>query len=489
MQTRRAVQRSQEQIISVMENLQEAIEDDLKSWRQVDGKPTKEPAFEDIPTLRQASQKAYYRNAHGKGLIGTMVKFIIGAGVIIDFSEKDKEKLKSIVFWFGKFKRNIRWFSFLKEIARRLFRDGEVFLHKIPVKNKPLTFKFIDPAYILDEGIKRDKNDAETTISYMITPGNGVNPYELEADEVIHIAWDADRNMKRGRPFLEVQFPLLTKLDKWMDARIVLSIIRTNVALVREVQGSPMDLARIRSTQQTQRSTGTETNKAKMLRPGSILSSTPGVKWSMLSPNLDARDASEDGKMLKLGMAAGAGLPDVFVTGDFSNSNYASTVVSQNPAIRLFEETQNFLSEYIYSIVLAAIEDGIEQGRINAKVTEGEDGEKTYDIDTDFEVRFPPMLKRDLAQETNAYKVLNEMGVMSKRTVALLSGLNPDQEFEQLEEEKKNGQGPVVQQKTNGLANGTANGALSTDPTISHRKALAPKTPAERKPRQNVAAK
>lgn len=475
MNSQSIVQRTQEQAMLVMENLlAESIQDDMKGWDQIGGKDLTTLGFkEDIPTLRLESQRSYYRVAHGRGMIRTMVKFVIGAGVIVDFAEKDKTKLEGILQWWKRFKKDIRWFSFIVEVVRRAFRDGEVFLRKVPRPGKPLAFKFIDPGHVPDDGIKRDPQDAETTISYLIRPGNGIEETTVDASEIIHILLDADRNMKRGRPFLEVQFPLLTKFAKWLDARMVLSYIRTNVALVREVQGSPMDLSRLRSQYQTTRS-GTEANKTKMLKPGSILTATPGSKISMLSPNLDARDAATDGRNLQLAMAAGAGLPDVYVTGDYAQTNMASTVVAQNPAIREFEFAQLFFAEYFTDIVDAVLLDGVEQGKIKAAKTE-ENGEESLSVDLDFEIKYPPLIKRDLAQEVSAYQILNQMSALSVRTITLRVGENPDAEQAQIALEKEQGIGPQEPPK-----------GLTSDPTINHRKAIAPKGPAERKPRQNV---
>ena len=631
MHSHSVMQQAQAQVLTYVENLRESIQDDMAGWSQVGGKNLDTLNFrEDIPTLRLESRKSYYRTPHGRGMIRTMVKFVIGAGVIIDFAEKDPKKLENILKHWKKFKKNIKWFSFLEEFVRRTFRDGEVFLRKIRKKGEPLSFRFIDPDYILDEGIQADPNDAETIQYYVIKGKDGAADVKVDAADIIHLKLDADRNMKRGRPLLEVQFPLLTKFAKWLEARMVLSQVRTSVALVREVQGSPMDLSRMRSNMAANRTTTNETNKAKMLRPGSILSSTPGSKWSMLSPNLDARDASTDGRNLQLSMAAGSGLPDVFVTQDFANSNFAchsedteilttlgwvrweklnyadyvatwnlssgkiefqhptkihsfpykgflyvhegkfavtpnhemivadypakkdhdaellspsfykkvqiqhlnqsrfylppiknepsqildvsllkkepyegmvwcatvpngslitrrdgkplisgnSTVVSQNPAIREFEYAQNIFAEPLSDIVESVILDGMEQGKIPAKrISSATDDEVEFDINTDFEIKYPPLIKRDLAQEVSAYKTLNDMRALSLRTITLRIGEDPDAERMQIEEEDSQGLTPPAPKNTP---------APVVDNTVNHRKAIAPKGPAERKPRQNV---
>jgi len=821
---------------TVSKMLNEAIKDDMDGWDKIGGTDYANLKFgEDTSRLREESQIAYYRKPHGRGIIRTFVKFIIGAGVVVDFSEKDPEKLKAIIQWWKKFTKNIKWFSFIVEIVRRAFRDGEVFILKVRRKerNKTITFRFVDPAKIPDKGIHLVEGDAETVESYDIEWS--INKREtIPAADMIHFKLDADRNMPRGRPALEVQFPLLTKFAKWLDARMVLNYIRTSVALVREVQGSPMDLARLRGGYQANRSTGGETNKMKTLRPGSILSTTAGSKWSMLSPNLDARDAAMDGRNLQLAMAAASGLPDVFVTGDYAQSNFAchseetevltdqgwmffsqitinnrlatrnpqngylefqkaqhilsfpydgdlyffegkrtsfavtpnhemivapyrtskkyfakngeipesayaktqiqelnpsgfyllpvrvkwegryqekvkifrdmsvdtdlwmefigyvitdgcitesknsveigqetgwkadkierclhklqipfrkkfrptrgkwkaltifqvgnndfrqflcqsigtiegsystqkhlpefiwdlcpqhlhclldalifgdggeykrhpgstqrvfnttsprladevqrlalmlgfatklsvvepqpsyedgydrhrcfrihigdshpqilkapliqkehysgtvwcatvpngslitrldgkplisgnSTVVSQNPAIREFEMAQNLFIEVFSEIIDEVLADGIEKGIIPAtkQSDSSSDDEEFTDIDLGYEIKYPPLIKRDLATDTSAHKTMNEAGVLSKRTWALLGGLNPDTEFTQIEDEG----GPPKKEKT------PADQELTADPTINHRKAIAPKSPADRRPRQNV---
>ena len=456
--------RIQNQIYSALEAVQGILEPELQGWSSVAGGKTQKssPLEEtreilDLATLREESLLAYYRKPHGRVVIRNLVKFIFGAGVVVDFQEKHPETLAIILAWCKLFEKKNKWRKFLREIGTRGFRDGEVFIRRFPQEEGPPILRFIDPIKISDTDIVTDESDVETVIRYK------VGGKDIDAEFIKHIKLDVDANVKRGIPILTADLPYLTKYEKWLEARMVLNIIRTSVALVREVQGSPTDLTRIRSAQRSNRSDARETNKAQMLRPGTILSGTPGVKYSMLSPNLDAKDAGEDGKHILRGVAAGAGFPDVFVTSNYEGSNFASTVVSQNTGIREFEDWSGFFGEDLEDIVDWVLMDGIKK-KIIPKVVEDEDGVRP--LNPNVIISFPPLIRRDLGQENTAYESMHNNRVISRRTWGIKMGFDPDLENRLIADEEENDPMPNTPQNGNGK------------PT--------PKRVEDRQPRQNV---
>jgi hypothetical protein len=141
-----------------------------------------------------------------------------------------------------------------------------------------------------------------------------------------------------------------------------------------------------------------------------------------------------------------------------SGANFASTVIAQNPAVREFEEIQQMLMEQFAELVDWFILDGLLKEQFPSEVTD-ENGIRPVDLD--FDITFPPILRRDVAQESAAYATLNERGVISKRTWALKMGLDPDLEQKYIDEEG--------------------------GPSVSVDKAKAPpKRVQDRNPRQNV---
>lgn len=470
----RRVSAYQARMATMIETLHDTLDPQMAGWTLVGGeKGTQLYGVELTPAsldeLRRQSRIAYRKNPHGKNVINTHVKFTLGKGTLIDFEEKNERALGALKGWWAKVTKAVKWFSFQREFGIRALRDGEVFVRRFPNKEGPMHIRFVDPEKIssvdpkITFGIETEPDDVETVVSYRITRSVGKEE-TVPSEEIVHFKIEADRNEKRGRPFLESILPLFTKYDKWVDARMVLSIVRTSVALIREVQGSTTDLLRIRSAQASAKSSSSETDKAKMLRPGTIITTTPGVKYNMVSPNLEARDAAIDGRNLKLDMAAGAGLPDSLVTMDFSGQNFASSVIAQNPAIRGFEESENLFSEPFSVIIDWFLIDGLEKGEI-PNLVEEEDG-TVRPINLDYDIAYPPLLKRDLRQETEAWDIMHQSGIASLRTWSLAMGLDPDQERKFMEEEME------------------LMAAMLSKPKTKAKRA--PKRAEDKEPRQNV---
>ena len=311
-------QRITDSAMLMIENLRDQLDPQMKDWMPTgtsgDAMPREVNA--DPSTLREQSKRAFYQEPHGKVVIRNMVKFIIGSGTIINWNEKNEQKLQSVLKWWKKSTKSIKWFSFQREYVTRFFRDGEVFVRKFATEEEPLKLRFIDPALISDDDIITDPSDSQTVIKYIMRV-NG-QPIEIPAEEIHHLK-NADANVKRGRPILESALPYIAKYKKWLEARMVLNIVRASVAIVQEVQGTSTDLLRLANKQKAS-DRGKDGDRTKMLQPGTIIRGTPGSKYSMLSPNLDAKDASEDGRTIQLAIAASAGFPDTFITGDYCHS-------------------------------------------------------------------------------------------------------------------------------------------------------------------------
>lgn len=451
----------EERALSLIESLHDQLDPEMQGWTFAggigaasDSSKTVEPA--DLDTLRRESRKAYYKHPYGKNIVNSYVKFVIGKGIIIDFQEKNKEILDTITRWWKQFKKLNRWFSLQREAVIRSLRDGEFFLRRFLLPGSPPTLRFIDPEHVrssdpsISDGIESAPDDSEHILAYHVIQGMKFS--RIPADEILHFKMGVDRNVKRGRPLLESMLQYLTKYDKWLEARIVLNLVRTSFALVRHVKGAPTNLATLRSATAANKTTTNETDKAKMLRPGTIISATPGVEYEMIGPNLEARDAAQDGRTILMALCAGSGLPDVFVTLDFAQANFASTVTAQNPAIRTFEEHQEIYTEPFSTLIDWCLEEGIAQGVIPATA------------DLEHEIAYPPLLKRDLLNEVSAWEKMMSLGIATGRTASLNLGLDPDQEQEIRDEED----------------------IPNTPPEKPKKTTLPPKRVEDRKPRDQV---
>jgi hypothetical protein len=271
-----------------------------------------------------------------------------------------------------------------------------------------------------------NKKDPTTVARYHVRQCQGdKDGFFIKGVDMTQPKINVDSNMKRGRSIFEPVFKYIKWHEDWMQSRIVLNKVRSAVALVRHVEGRQQEGQLIRRpTLQSadvvgQRRPGTQ----KMFKAGSILTAGPGVKYEFLSANLGASDAAQDGRNILLSIAVGVGFPEMFLTGDYSNANYASTAVAQNPFVREFEDWQDYFDVYFKMMFKRVLEHGIEAGLV--------------DKNTSLKVKneFPALVHEDFVQMSTALGQLFLNEVISGHTYAARMGFDYDEEIKLRDEE------------------------------------------------------
>ena len=120
------------------------------------------------------------------------------------------------------------------------------------------------------------------------------------------------------------------------------------------------------------------------------------IDYEFLEPKVQAKDVSEDGRNIRLQFSAMTGLPEFMVSGDASNSNYASTMVAEGPGIREFEDFIDFFRDIITYEIWPKV---MTQAGINSF--------------SDPSITIPPLISRDREKETRVNQILFEAGVIS----------------------------------------------------------------------------
>lgn len=394
----------------------------------VGGEVDKEISLEDARTLRAQVFKLYHKNPHVRSIIRTLVKFVFGKGVTVSFSSPDDLDLEdeAKAYW-TKWKKVNKWNLKQKEMGTRTFRDGEAFLYSRRVKGlKVPRLQFLEPDQIqspnpdISFGIETDKDDVEDIKSYRwmkdtITSKELVIP----ASQIVHTKIFGDSNQKRGRTILEPVLKHITMYEQWLSDRMVLNKVRAAVALIRHVEGSAAQLRAIRA-QSKDTSSPLKDRRAKVMRAGTIITAKPGVKYEMLSPNLQAADVQHDGRSILLAISTGVGFPEMFLTADFSNANFASSLTAQNPLVREFEDYQNTFGEYMIELVTEVFDLGIEMKALSEGILDN----------VDVTVTWPPLIHRDLKALVDALNILFANGILSRSTFAAETGHDFEKEQE-----------------------------------------------------------
>ena len=184
----------------------------------------------------------------------------------------------------------------------------------------------IDPSLI--DQIETDPQDIETALRFHrrpigpsatlpgdpapVTPADQHN-FEGEwlqaGKEVAHFAINNVSNAKRGKSDLATLLPWLRRYKDWLTDRV--RINKYKGAFLWDVQLMGADRKAI------------ERKKAEYSyppEPGSVIIHNEAEQWSAVRPEINANEAAEDGRAIKLMIAVGAQLPEHYL----SDGNYGN---------------------------------------------------------------------------------------------------------------------------------------------------------------------
>jgi len=321
-------------------------------------------------------------NAEGHGIIGTMVNYIMGKGLSI--MPKSEDPMVWYIwreFWTSdRNKMALKQF----EIVKRLFRDGEVFIESFDTtedgkKSGKTTIRFIDPLLVKapvtpgqmvaeedKNGIKTDPEDIEKVLGYHVQSRVNETQFRfIPAEKMLHIKINADSDQKRGEPFMQSILGLMKNYEQWLENRILLNKMRSAIVLIKKVEGTPTEVARLANTIPNASNVAAGETKKQAIRGGTMITEGPGVTYRMEAPNINASDVKEDGRNIKLSMASGTNLPE-YMLGDASNANFASTLIAESPFVKGIESWQIFLEYWIGKLFKMVIKNAVDAGLVEA---------------------------------------------------------------------------------------------------------------------------
>jgi hypothetical protein len=338
---------------TIGKNSREFVDEENYGWEALRREAIADGAYSygvaDLEELRLMSQFLYRFSTHYHGLVNTYLKYVFGKNYIVT-SEVDRENGA----W-ADFQKEKKWRKFLKELGRRYYRDGEVIVYTP-------TWKFINPALLQSPsgahknivmGVEEDEEDATRPVAYWIVQGREI--VRIPSEEIIYVG-DCDQDEHRSIPYFLSVLTKCRNYDQWLKDRILLNRARAMICVERIHTGSsPSQGATFADAKKTtaisdRTSTWGESQRRKILQSGAIIDHSDSIKYQYLAPNVDARDVAEDGRKIVLAIAAATGLPEYMISGDSSNANYASHLVSESAAIKEFDSQMEFFAEVILEI-------------------------------------------------------------------------------------------------------------------------------------------
>lgn len=404
-------------------------------WRSIPGEGvsgTASPVFNEqmLGAIRNSSRALVLGNEFAINAIENRINYIVGKGHryhTVPKADSDIELSRRVQDVMGEFLERNEWNSRQQEMSRRRDRDGEVFVRIFVDHRGRTAIRFVEPSQVytpqeLDNdscnsfGIHTVPEDVETVLGYWID-GKYVGSSEIQ-----HRKANVDRNVKRGIPLLYPVRKNLRRAEKLLRNMSVVAEIQSAIALIRKHGTGNGDSIRRYVQGQSERS-GYDPMKGRgklhqRFEPGTIIDAYGGTDYEF---PVSAIDASRYVLVLQAELRAIAArlvMPEFMLSSDASNANYSSTMVAEGPAVRMFERMQH---EMIYDDL--RLLDVVICNAIHA-------GELPWDVRKRVSIHaVPPIIAvRDRLKEAQADEILVRHGVLSRHTMAMRYGLDPENE-------------------------------------------------------------
>src|SRR5689334_1316063 len=188
-------------------------------------------------------------------------------------------------------------------------------------------------------------------------------------------------NARRGNSDLATLLPWLRRYKDWLTDRVRINKYKSAFlydVTLRGADKKAIDRKKMEYTYPPE--------------PGSVIIHNETEQWSAVQPQIQANDAKEDGRAIKLMIAAGAGVPEHYLS-DSAQGNRATAVEMSLPTLLKFQRRQRLLRRIICSLLDRVILEAHKAGRLDSQ------------RDSSYDVTFPEIDVQDnqqLASSVNA---------------------------------------------------------------------------------------
>ncbi len=329
--------------------------------------------------LHNLCYEAYNANPLAFAIIEITTSFVLGKGVTVAANQPEVQRVL-LDFWNDPANHmETRVYALCTELA--LYGEQFIRFFVNPYSGR-VKIRQIDPS-IIDE-IETDPEDIETVLRFHrravgpsstqpgdpapIAPGTQQNfegEWFLADQEMLQFTINKVSNAKRGKSDLATLLPWLRRYKDWLTDRV--RINKYKGAFLWDVQLTGADRKAI------------ERKKAEYSyppEPGTVIIHNEAERWSAVKPEINANEAAEDGRALKLMVAIGCQLPEHYLS-DGNNGNRATAVEMGLPTLLKFQRRQHVIKYMLRAILDRVIAEARNVGTLKAEV------------DSSYEIIFP----------------------------------------------------------------------------------------------------
>ena len=389
----------------------------------------------ELMATRDHARRHDAENPYAQNLLNSIESFVVGPGhrytVVPRREIKDADVAVEVAPRVQRFIDRLvkinRWRRRQRNAVRRLHRDGEVFIRLFPQKDGTTLFRFVEPADVHTPssqghvkeatfGVLTDPDDVESVEAYF------VNDERVPAYEVQHRKVNVDVNCKRGlsslysvRAHLDRAMKLLRNMSQTVQNQSAIAMIRKHKAAPK---GSVQSFAdQLATVTKSDRVSGQST-RYQRIKPGTVLDVRDSVDYEFPSTGLDPAGPVEVLAAELRAIASSKSLPEYMIGSDASNANYASTMVSESPAVKFFETEQASLVEDDLDLLRAAIEHAVNVDRLPPEAL----------THVEIVAQPPKLISRDPKLQAETDEILMRGRVKSPQTSSAEWGLDYRQE-------------------------------------------------------------
>jgi len=328
--------------------------DDSSGWNSLSAGPTDRPWSERFDDLNDALE-AWRKNFFARRIVTLTRSYVVGNGITI--SSKDPDVEEFIKAFFNHPQNHIP--TRLGEMCNELTRSGEIFPVLFTNRADGMSYvRFVPASRIIE--IETAPDDYETELSYSqatdsAEPKKWIGPGHKSALKrarggtggrllplMLHFAVNRPIGATRGEGDLGPILPWCKRYSEWLKDRVRLNRVRTKQAL--------LDLEVADDTKVEEKRQQLRTSNP--LESGIYVHGT-GEKLSVHGLKIEAADAKDDGRALRLAVASGANV-GLHYLGEGEAVNYATAREMGEPTARFYTERQGELKTFLCQLVEVA---------------------------------------------------------------------------------------------------------------------------------------
>ena len=392
-------------------------------------------AAERLADVRQQCRRLLVSNEFAINGVENRISFIVGPGhtyqaVVRKHAAAPDSLASDVQRVIDDFLEANDWHNRQQEIVRRTDRDGETFLRLFAAGDGSTQVRFVEPDQIATPnelfnepraslGILTDPTDVETIEGYF------VDGQLVPAVEMQHRRANVDRNVKRGLPLYTPVRKNLRRAEKLLRNMSVVAEIQSAIALIRKHRAATRTGVEQFVVSQADATVAQPSGRIEQLTqygPGTILDAPSHVEYDFPATGVDASAFVDILQAELRAIAARLVMPEFMFTSDASNANYASTMVAEGPAVRMFERLQANMTRDDSQLMWRVIDNAVMAGTLPSNVRQL----------IDIQISPPNLVARDSLREARVMQMAYENGLLSPQTWSRRLGLDYEQEQKNL---------------------------------------------------------